>query len=44
LALFTKYSGTDPEVITTPGSAEGFNDNTAAPQSRVWLLRVTLGF
>lgn len=44
LALFTNYSGADPEVISQPGTAEGFNDNSAPPQSRMWLLRLTLGF
>ncbi|MEO8334977.1 MAG: TonB-dependent receptor [bacterium] len=44
LALFTNYSGADPEVISTPGATEGFDDNAAPPQSRIWLLRFTIGF
>jgi hypothetical protein len=46
LALFTNYSGYDPEVNPSTGIAgiEGFSDNPTAPQSRYWLLRLNLGF
>lgn len=42
LALFTDYTGYDPEVNSNPGI--GYSDNPTAPQSRYWLLRVNLDF
>ena len=53
LALFTRYSGYDPEVNQQAGfpppfagaAYEGFGaDNPTAPQSRYWILRLNLGF
>lgn len=46
LALWTSYSGTDPEIQSQPG-AEGFPatfDRTGIPAPTYWLLRVNLGF
>jgi hypothetical protein len=51
LKLWTNYSGLDPEVTAQPSLAGNFGtlwdlgyDNPVAPQSRYWLMRVTLGF
>jgi TonB-linked SusC/RagA family outer membrane protein len=51
LKLWTNYSGLDPEVTQNPALSGNFGtlwdlgyDNPVAPQSRYWLLRMTLGF
>lgn len=51
LKLWTDYSGLDPEVTANPSLTGNFGtlwdlgyDNPASPQSRYWLLRVTVGF
>jgi hypothetical protein len=45
LALFTRYSGKDPEISSSPGSpaTQGYVDNPTVPQSRHWILRLSLG-
>ena len=42
LALWTKYSGPDPESIRLNGPFGGRAD--AVPQSRYWVVRVDVGF
>jgi hypothetical protein len=51
LKLWTNYTGLDPEVAQNPSLNGNFGtqwdlgyDNPVAPQSRYWLLRMTLGF
>lgn len=56
LALFTNYTGKDPEVDSNPALAldsgplaglrfaEGYADNSTVPQTRHFILRLTLGF
>jgi TonB-dependent SusC/RagA subfamily outer membrane receptor len=46
LALFTKYSGNDPEVNVNSGriGKDGYSDSSTAPPARYWLLRLNLGF
>ncbi len=43
LALWTKYTGVDPEVNSNTGTDQSAT-NPTAPPSRYWLLRLTLGF
>lgn len=45
IALFTDYTGKDPEVSSSPGSpsGQGYSDNPTVPQSRYWILRLTFG-
>jgi hypothetical protein len=45
IALFTDYSGKDPEISSSPGNplTEGYSDNPTVPQTRYWILRLTLG-
>jgi hypothetical protein len=45
VALFTNYSGKDPEISSSPGNplTEGYSDNPTVPQTRYWILRLTLG-
>jgi hypothetical protein len=45
IALFTNYSGKDPEISSSPGNplTEGYSDNPTVPQTRYWILRLTLG-
>jgi TonB-dependent SusC/RagA subfamily outer membrane receptor len=50
LAVFTEYTGKDPEVDSDPGLvfqglrfAEGASDNTTAQQTRQFILRLTIG-
>ncbi|MGH7467824.1 MAG: SusC/RagA family TonB-linked outer membrane protein [Longimicrobiales bacterium] len=51
LKLWTNYTGLDPEVAQNPGLAGNFGtlwdlgyDNPVSPQSRYFILRMTLGF
>jgi TonB-linked SusC/RagA family outer membrane protein len=51
LHVWTKYSGLDPEVAQNPDLSGNFGtlwdlgyDNPVSPQSRYWILRMTLGF
>jgi hypothetical protein len=46
LALWSAYSGTDPEVQTAPEMAEAAAtyDDTGVPAPRYWLLRINVGF
>lgn len=51
LAIWTGYSGLDPEVTQNPGLTGNFGtvwdlgyDNPVSPQSRYFVLRMTLGF
>lgn len=46
LALWSAYSGTDPEVQTAPEMAEAAAtyDDTGVPAPGYWLLRINLGF
>jgi hypothetical protein len=46
LALWSSYTGTDPEVQTAPGNPDmpaGY-DTTGLPAPTYWLLRVNVGF
>lgn len=46
LALWTAYSGVDPEVSTIVGDAAfgAYNDTGGIPPARYWILRLDLGF
>lgn len=46
LALWSAYSGTDPEVQTAPEMAEAAAtyDDTGVPAPRYWLLRINVDF
>jgi outer membrane receptor protein involved in Fe transport len=46
LALWSRYSGTDPEVQTSPKSTDtaATYDDTGVPVPSYWLLKINLGF
>ena len=51
LHIWTGYTGLDPEVTQNPGLTGNFGtvwdlgyDNPVSPQSRYFILRLTLGF
>jgi hypothetical protein len=46
LKVWTPYMGPDPEANSSPGLeyVEGPSDNPTAPQSRYWILRLTLHY
>lgn len=45
LALFSSYSGVDPEVNTLPSAgSEGYYDSGQAPPARYWLLRLNVTY